>query len=163
VERVRSEEIEMKSAYRVLAGLVAAGVVFQVAVIAYEFFRIGGYVSGGGTLDSATLDSGKYPGAGGGDLHGTGAIVVAILALLLLISSFFAKIPGGVKWAAIVFGLVVLQWALAFVSFSVPALGFLHGINALVLFGCAMMAGMRSRQIAVSIDSAPTPTTAPVA
>jgi hypothetical protein len=152
----------MKSAYRILAGLVAVGVVFQVAVIAYEFFRMGGYVHEGGTLDAAALDSDHFPGAGGGNLHGVGAIVVAILGLLLLISSFFAKIPGGIKWGAIVFGLVVLQWVLAFLSFAVPYLGFLHGINALVLFGAAMTAGARVRRTTGSI-SAPESATAPVA
>ena len=43
--------------------------------------------------------------------------------------SFFAKIPGGTKWALIVFGVVVLQYALAFFArlATLPALGALHG------------------------------------
>lgn len=132
----------MKSVYRVLAYLVAAGVVFQVAVIAYMFFRMGGWVAEGGTLDKAALE-GSFPGSEGGELHGTGAMVVAVLGLLLLISSFFAKIPGGIKWGVIVFAFVVLQWAFAFLAFAVPALGFLHGVNALLLFGVAVTAAGR--------------------
>jgi heme A synthase len=67
--------------------------------------------------------------------------------LILVIVSFFAKIPGGTKWALIVFGVVVLQYALAFFARigSLPALGALHGLNALILFGVAVMAAMRVR------------------
>ena len=42
-----------------------------------------------------------------------GTFVVPLVALLLLIISFFAKIPGGIKWALIVFGVTVVQYALA--------------------------------------------------
>ena len=43
-----------------------------------------------------------------------------VLGLILLIVSFFAAkvVPGARKWAGIVFGLIVLQVALAFVSFG---------------------------------------------
>jgi hypothetical protein len=145
----------MRSVYRVLAFLVAAGVVVQVAAIAYQFFRMGGWVEEGGTFDKGALENGGYPGEGGGNVHGIGAIVVALLAILLLVSSFFAKVPGGRKWALIVFGLTVLQWALAFLAFSVPALGFLHGVNALFLFGCAVMAGMRVNRAVVAQSDNP--------
>ncbi len=41
-------------------------------------------------------------------LHGMiGMMLIPLLALVLLIISFFAKIPGGVKWAAI----RVLGWS----------------------------------------------------
>lgn len=136
----------MRTVYRVLAGLVAAGVVFQVAVIAYGFFELGSYVEEGGTFDKAALEGGGFSGAAGFSLHGLGGNIAVILALLFLISSFFAKIPGGVRWALIVFGLTVLQFALAVASFAVAALGFLHGINALFLFACAVMAGTRVKR-----------------
>jgi hypothetical protein len=132
-------------------------------VIAYEFFRMTGYLEGGGTLDGAALDSRHFPGAGGANLHSIGAGVVSLLALLLLISSFFAKIPGGVKWALIVFGFTVLQWAFAILAFIVSSLGFLHGINALALFGCAAMAAMRVRRATASINTSQERATAPVA
>jgi heme A synthase len=65
----------------------------------------------------------------------------------LVILSFFAKIPGGAKWALIVFGVVVVQYALAFLAriASLPTLGALHGFNALILFGVAVTAAMRVR------------------
>ena len=43
------------------------------------------------------------------------------LALVLLIISFFAKIPGGVKWAGLtLFFVVVLQWRFASSATSRP-------------------------------------------
>ena len=65
---------------------------------------------------------------------------------LRLVVSFFAKVPKGVMLAAVIVGLVVLQ------VFVLPALsrevgsgfGALHGVNALVLMGVAIMAGQRA-------------------
>ena len=54
-------------------------------------------------------------------LHGiVGHDVMPVLGLILLIVSFFAakSVPGARKWGGIVFGLIVLQVALAFVAFS---------------------------------------------
>ena len=42
-------------------------------------------------------------------------MLIALLAIVLLIISFFAKIPGGVKWAGFVFAAVLLQWVIGIV------------------------------------------------
>jgi chromate transport protein ChrA len=86
-------------------------------------------------------DGGAYAdfeedGNAGHLVHSIGGLLIPFLALVLLIVSFFAKIPGGVKWAAITFGVAALQVVLAILAFSLPAIGALHGINALVLAGC---------------------------
>ena len=72
-----------------------------------------------------------------------------LLGLILLVVSFFAakSVPGARKWGAIVFGLIVLQVALALFAFSVPALGALHGINALAVFATAGRASMLARDV----------------
>ncbi len=61
--------------------------------------------------------------------------------------SFFAAkdVPGARKWAGIVFGLIVLQVALAFVAFGAPIVGALHGINALAILGTAAARDARPR------------------
>jgi hypothetical protein len=135
----------MKSVYRVLAFLVAAGVMLQAASIAYAVFGLAKWIDEGGTLDKGVFESGaKVGGDVGFSLHGTGGMmIVPAIALLFLISSFFAKIPGGVKWALIVFGVTVLQVALGLFAHSLAGLGWLHGVNALILFGTAVSAGMR--------------------
>lgn len=127
----------MKQTYRVLAGLIALGVLLQAASVAYAWF------DAMSTVDSGTVIDGNYEGNAGHMLHGVvGMIVVPLVALILLIVSFFARnaVPGAVKWAGIVFGVTLLQVALAFAAFSAPVIGALHGINALVLFGAAARA-----------------------
>jgi hypothetical protein len=145
----------MKQAYRVLAFLIAAGVAIQAASIAYGMFGLLKWVEGGGTLDQSTELTPALGGYTGFSWHASGGIfILPAIALLLLISSFFAKVPGGIKWALIVLGVTVLQVALGLFAHSVAWLGWLHGINALALFGTAMMAGMRvSRAVASKVEA----------
>ncbi|WP_112248315.1 hypothetical protein [Kribbella monticola] len=129
----------MKATYRVLAMLIAAGVVLQAMFIAFAWFTAIKDMDDGLVIDK------NYDGNIGHTLHGqVGMMVIPILALLLLIVSFFAHLAGGVKWAAIVFGLVVLQIVLAFLSFAAPAVGALHGLNAFAVLGTAAYAGRRA-------------------
>ena len=145
----------MKQVYRVLAFLIAAGVAIQAASIAYGMFGLIKWIEKGGTLDQSTELTPALGGYTGFSWHATGGIfVISVVSLLFLISSFFAKVPGGIRWALIVFGVTVLQVALGLFSHSVAGLGWLHGINALVLFGTAMMAGMRvSRAVASNVEA----------
>jgi hypothetical protein len=146
----------MKQVYRVLAFLIAAGVAIQAASIAYGMFGLIKWIEKGGTLDQSTELTPALGGYTGFSWHATGGIfVISVVSLLFLISSFFAKVPGGIRWALIVFGVTVLQVALGLFSHSVAGLGWLHGINALVLFGTAMMAGTRvSRAVASNVEAA---------
>jgi uncharacterized protein DUF6220 len=147
----------MAHVYRVLAYLVAALVVVQAAAIGYAVFGLAKWIDAGGTLDKGVFESGgSVGGEAGFATHGIfGTMVIPIVALLFLISSFFAKVPGGVKWAAITFGLVVLQVALGLFSHELAGLGWLHGANALVLFAVAVMSGMRVRRALADRTGAP--------
>src|SRR4029453_14516065 len=144
----------MKQVYRVLAFLVAAGVGIQAASVAYGMFGLFKWIEGGGTLDQSTEPTPALGGVTGFTWHATGGIfVLPAISLLLLISSFFAKVPGAIRWALIALGVTVLQVALGLFAHSVAALGWLHGINAFALFGVAMMAGMRvSRAVASEVE-----------
>lgn len=129
----------MRATYRVLAGLVAIGVILQAMFIALAWFTAIKDLDDGLVIDK------NYDGNIGHTLHGqTGMMVIPIIALLLLVVSFFAKVPGGIKWALYVVGLVVLQIALAFVSFGAPVVGLLHGLNAFALAAVASMAARRA-------------------
>jgi hypothetical protein len=129
----------MRSTYRVLAGLIALCVVLQASFIA------GGWFGAIKDMDDGAVFDKNSEGNIGHGLHAIfGMNVIPLLAIALLIVSFFAKVPGGVKWALIVFGVVVLQIALAFLSFGVPGVGALHGINAIALLSVAVMAARRA-------------------
>ena len=133
----------MKQTYRILAGLIALGVFVQASAVAFAWFEAISAIESGVVIDSGYRNAGHL-------IHGmVGMNVMPLLGLVLLIVSFFAAkaVPGARKWAAIVFGVIVLQVALAFAAFIVaPILGALHGINALVLFGCAVRAALLTRE-----------------
>jgi hypothetical protein len=130
----------MRAAYRVLALLIAVGVVVQAALIAVGWFQALHELDNGTVIDKNY--EGNWAHAGHGQV---GIMVIPFIALVLLILSFFAKIPGGVKWAAITFGVVVLQIVFAFAGFGAPIVGALHGINAFALAGVASIAARKAR------------------
>jgi len=135
----------MRTAYRVIAQLIALGVVLQAAFIALAWFIVLNEVDDGQVVDKAYLEDGDGWNIGHA-LHGVvGLMVMTVLGLALLIVSFLARVDGGVKWAALVFLALVVQIALAFVSFGVPAIGALHGINAFVILALAELAARRAR------------------
>jgi hypothetical protein len=151
----------MKNVYRALAYVIAALVVVQAGAIAYGVFGLFSWVESGGTLDQAALQA-EDSDVGGGLgflLHITiGYFVIPAVALLLLILSFFAKVPGGIRWALFLFLTVVVQTLLAGFAHALAGVGWLHGMVALVLFGMAVTAGIRTGR-STQETVAPTPVT----
>jgi hypothetical protein len=142
-----------KQLYRVLAYLIAAGVILQAAAIAYAVFGMFAWVSTGGTIDKALIESDnpQIGGITGFNLHQlVGVTVLPLLALLFLISSFFARIPGGIKWALIVFAATLAQGLLGIAAHESSAVGWLHGAMALILFTLAAFSGVRVRSALAS-------------
>jgi hypothetical protein len=143
----------MRTAYKVLAYLVAAEVAIQAMAVVWAIAGLGKWVDGGGVLDKAVMESEgtPFPEVVGFIVHGiNGTFVIPGIALLLLIISFFTKTRGAIKWAVIVFVLVVVQGQLGFLGHEIPAVGLLHGLTALVLFGSALYAGRRMRTAQLS-------------
>jgi hypothetical protein len=144
----------MRSTYKFLAYAIAVLVVVQAGAIAWAFFGLTNEIDQNNlVINKACLES--EDGCGGGftaewgfaiHMFFVGFVLIPLLSLILLISSFFAKVPGGVALAAGVFGLVLLQViVLPMLSREVASgFGALHGVNALVLMGLAYMAGRRA-------------------
>ena len=142
--------------YLVLALVVAAEVVIQAVVMVWAISGLGVWVSRGGVLDSSVMESEAtaFPEIVGLIVHGVnGTFVVPIIALVLLIISFFTKAKGAIRWAAILFGLVVLQGQLGFLGHEFPISGALHGLNALITFTVALYLATRMRTIIRSATS----------
>ncbi len=147
----------MKGAYRVFGYLIAAEVVIQAAAIALAVFGLGKWIDDGGTLTKSVMENGdtSIDGVVGFAIHGiNGTMIIPILGLVFLIISFFAKVPGGVKWASITFGLIVLQVLLGMFAHAVYALGVLHGINAFAVMGVAASAAARAKPAATTAPAA---------
>jgi heme A synthase len=119
--------------------LIAIGVVVQAAAIAYALFDISHKTDDGQVFTKDTQN-------GGIETHAAlGMMVFPVIALALLIVSFFARIPGGVKWAAITFGVTILQIILAYAGKPLPLIGVLHAINAFALAAVASLAMRQAR------------------
>ncbi len=80
----------------------------------------------------------------GQSYHSMAGTAIGLVALIFLIVSFLTDVPRGRVLAGVVLGLVVLQVLLAVVSFGLPALGILHGLNGLAIAGVAGAASRRA-------------------
>jgi hypothetical protein len=131
----------MRSAYKYLAYAIDVLILVQAAAIAWAVFGLGKWIEDGNTMTKAKLESRDgflFAGERGFMIHGiNGQMLIPLVGLVLLVISFFAKVPGGVKWAAMVFGGIVVQVLLGMTAHGAPFLGALHGILALLLFWLA--------------------------
>jgi hypothetical protein len=138
----------MRTAYKVLAYLVAAEVAIQAMVMVWAIAGLAKWVDGGGVFDKSVIESQgtPFPEVAGIIVHGiNGTFVVPAIALLLLIVSFFTKVRGAIMWAVIVFVLAVAHGQIGFLGHEFPLAGALHGLTAMALFGVAFYAGRRLR------------------
>ncbi|KAA0974276.1 hypothetical protein FQ154_15635 [Paeniglutamicibacter gangotriensis] len=117
----------MRTAYKVVAHIIAAAVVIQAALIAWSMF---------GLIPS--LENGTVPGEPplAALLHGMiGMYVVPVLVLVLVVVALLAH--AGLKWALWLLLAVAVQIALAFLAFDAAWVGALHGINAFTIIALA--------------------------
>jgi hypothetical protein len=134
----------MRSTYRAVAYVIAAGVALQAASVALGFFGILHEIEGGGAV-TASYDWESNLGV---MIHRVNGFLIPLYALALLVVSFFTRAPGAVRWAASVLGLVLLQIGLLFPAFAVSEnWGALHGLNALLVLGVALRAGWRVTRV----------------
>ena len=156
----------MRTAYKVLAYLVAAEVAIQAMVMVWGIAGLVKWVDGGGVFDKSVMETQgtPFPEVFGILVHGiNGTFVVPGIALVLLILSFFLRVRGAITWAAIVFVLTVAQGQIGFLGHEIPLAGALHGLNALALFGAALYTGRRIRTAPRSgVVSAEEPVATPV-
>jgi hypothetical protein len=139
--------------YRVLAGLVALGVVAQAMFIAYGTFGLNHTANNGGVVDAGALDPEH---ATAFSLHALTGYIIALIALLLFGFSFAARqVHHRIRWALTVFLAVAVQVQLAYASYDTPVIGLFHGGLALVIFGAAL------RALLLPIRPIPVPQPAP--
>jgi hypothetical protein len=137
----------MRRAYHVLAYLIAVEVVVQAMMIATGVAGFSHWVEDGATVNKHVLDNEpSFTGSWGFAVHGiNGEMLIPLLAIILLIVSFFAKVAGGTRWALYILGLIVVQVVLGVSQEDVPYLGLLHGANALAIFSIAIVTARRAK------------------
>jgi hypothetical protein len=116
----------MRAVYRYLSWLVFVAVIVQVGFAGYGAFAVAHDIDDNGTVDEDMFvdDFGLHMGFG---------YLVILLGLILLVLALVAR--HRVKHSAILAGLLVLQFILAIAGYASAALGFLHPVNALLIFG----------------------------
>jgi hypothetical protein len=127
---------------------IAIAVALQVASIAMAGFTVSKDATDGAAIGADYSNFGQ-------SYHSIAGTAIGLVALLLLIVSFLTSVPRGRALAGVIVGLVVVQFVLAVVSFGIPALGTLHGLNGLAIAAVAGMAARRSTEV-------PAPSTANV-
>ena len=141
----------MRKAYRILADIIAIDVVIQAMAMVFAIAGVFKWVDDGNTLSQSVIDGWEdepptFVGAIGHFVHVmNGTFLIPLLGLLLLIVSFFAKVAGGVKWAAIVFVSIIVQVMAGMMSSDSPYLGLVHGLNAFILFSAAIIAARAAK------------------
>jgi hypothetical protein len=125
----------LRTIYRFWTALLFLAVVVQVGGAAYGgFYSVKKLDDQSGPSASKTI-TGKVFDHGFG-FHTAFGYFIFLGAVVLLLLALAARLgKRRVLFALAVPVAVIVQIVLAWISGSVPAVGFLHGINALVVFG----------------------------
>ena len=136
----------MRQAYRILNYLLSLEVLIQAAVIAWYAFGVAKYADDNGSISHHQLEDGGFNGHAGAVIHAAnGFMVIPLIALVLLVVSFRAHVPGGVRLAVITFVLVVIQaYVLPALSAKAPAVGVLHGAVALAILALSIVSARKA-------------------
>jgi heme A synthase len=130
----------------VLAYAIAVEVAVQAMAVAWAMAGLGTWIMGGGVADASLMqgEATPFPEIAGFMIHAVnGTFVVPVIALALLVLSFFTRRRRPVVFATVLFVLVVLQGQLGFLGHELPAVGAVHGLNALLLFAVALYTARR--------------------
>ncbi|MDI9629558.1 MAG: hypothetical protein QM286_13635 [Acidobacteriota bacterium] len=133
----------MHAAYKVLAFLIVALVAVQAAAHAWASSGLVKYLAQGGTIDFESTEAPPVPEFLGLMIHGmNGMFVIPAVAIGLLILALLTKSSHAIIWAGAVGGLVALQVTFGLLGHETSAFALLHGLNAIVLAGTALAAGI---------------------
>ena len=118
----------MRTGYWAWSMILFAAIIVQVGLSGYgAFYSANKLEDEGSTIDEDVFFEGFAPHAIVGYLILLGGLVLLVLGVA----------AGLGKWRlgrhGLLFGLLILQMLLAWFGFEVPAIGFLHPVNALVI------------------------------
>jgi hypothetical protein len=154
-------EDTVPKAFRILNYVITAEVLIQAAMIAWAVFGLSKYLDDGGVVNKDKIEGDKmiFDGEWGFAVHGiNGSMLIPLLGLALLVVAFFAKIPGGVRFAAILFVLIIVQaFVLPILADGAPFVGMLHGANALAILGMSIAGGKMGAAAVATGPATPAP------
>ena len=139
----------MPAVYRWFTAILAAAVLVQVGAAGYGIFHAVKKADDDGSVTKKSLEDGF------GFHAALGSIIVIAMIVLLVVTAVGRLGASKRKWAALLAGLGIAQMIFAWIGGSVPALGFLHPVNALVIAAVAGRMASSAWREAKAAESAP--------
>src|SRR5947209_8293101 len=121
----------MRDAFKYLTSLLFLAVVVQVGFAGYGAFNAIDKADSDHTITKKTIENGFDP-------HGiVGTFVIAIMLILVIVALIGRVGSLMIRLSIVLFVLGILQMLFAYLGTRSAPLGFLHGINALAIYGAA--------------------------
>ena len=121
----------MLGVYRWFTAVLFAAVVVQVGAAGYGIFHAVKVADDHEQVAKKTLEDGF-------NFHAALGTIIVVAMLVLLVATAAGRLGREkLKWTGALFVLGILQMVFAGIGGSVPALGFLHPVNALAIFAVA--------------------------
>ncbi|GEM_PF-773267 len=131
--------LRMRNAFRWLTSILFMAVVVQVGLAGYGAFDVIH------KAEQASVSVPKKTIEDAFNAHGALGPVIVLLMLVLLIVSLAGRLgESHLKWSGGILLLGILQFVLGVVATSAPWVGFLHGVNALVIYAAVALLAHRT-------------------
>jgi hypothetical protein len=127
----------MRNVFRWLTSVLFVAIVVQVGLAGYGAFNAI-HKAENASVSKKTIEDGFNAHAA------LGSVIVLVMILLLVVALAGGLGPTAVKWSGGLVGLGIVQLVLGIVSTSVPALGFLHTVNALAIYAASALLAHRT-------------------
>jgi hypothetical protein len=136
----------VRDAFRYLTSLLFVAVVVQVALAGFGAFDAFHKADDAGSVTKKMVEDAW-------SAHGVVGMVIAVIMLVLVVVALFGKLGSPwLQFAGGLFLLGILQIAFAAIGSAVPALGFLHAVNALAIYA---LSGLLAHRAWTRRDAAP--------
>jgi Family of unknown function (DUF6220) len=128
----------MRDAFEYLTSVLFAAVVVQVALAGYGAFNATSKAEDNGSVTKSAVENGF-------DAHAILGTVILVTMLLLVVAAALGRLGSRwLQWSGALFLLGILQLLFAALGDAVPALGFLHAVNALAIYAVSALAAHRA-------------------
>ena len=139
----------MLAVYRWFATVLFAAVLVQVGAAGYGIFHAVKKVDDNGSITKKSLEDGF------GFHAALGSIIVIAMVVLLIATAAGRLGRTKLRWTGILALMGVAQMIFAWIGGSVPALGFLHPLNALGIAAVSGMMASRATREARAVEAEP--------
>ena len=128
----------MRDAFKYLTSLLFVAVVVQVAPAGYGAFNATSKADDDTSVSGKTITDGF-------NAHAVVGTVIVVIMLLLVVVALIGRLGSPwAQWSSGIFVLGIAQMLLAWLGDEVPALGFLHAVNALAIYAAVAMLAHRA-------------------